>query len=382
MSKRKKDPQVSLVNQVVERRSELVEKLDHPLIRSIYTGMMISTREAGDHLFDPKWTATDVINRIRYMADKSELFVVTADMMDLLTHAAAKMPPQAVLSTDLPSKEGYVLFETPWIINDVNNMPIEVKSVLWREEVMGHAGVNPGLDAEGNQLPAIASGVVLYLFCDMGDPNDPLYSVASPKIRAEVPKDSLFHLMTAAYGRNVWSIDGSYDPETVRQVRKQMRSDHDIGSLITLAANNSEFREPNEDGSWTCNVVINGQQREIHMIPDQAVQFMSAFWHFVGSTLTDNGRLWPSKSTMKGLPRHTPLKPVTVVKLRRHESSGARGSGAWSLSYRYPRRGHWRKQWYGSADARFQREIWIAPTVVGDDSLPFNNRTVVNAVAQ
>ncbi len=33
MSKRKKDPQVSLVNQVVERRSELVEKLDHPLIR-------------------------------------------------------------------------------------------------------------------------------------------------------------------------------------------------------------------------------------------------------------------------------------------------------------------------------------------------------------
>ena len=32
MSKRKKDPQVSLVNQVEERRSELVEKLDHPLI--------------------------------------------------------------------------------------------------------------------------------------------------------------------------------------------------------------------------------------------------------------------------------------------------------------------------------------------------------------
>jgi hypothetical protein len=34
MSKRKKDPQVSLVNQVVERRSELVEKLDHPLINN------------------------------------------------------------------------------------------------------------------------------------------------------------------------------------------------------------------------------------------------------------------------------------------------------------------------------------------------------------
>lgn len=28
----KRNPQVSLVNQVVERRSELVEKLDHPLI--------------------------------------------------------------------------------------------------------------------------------------------------------------------------------------------------------------------------------------------------------------------------------------------------------------------------------------------------------------
>ncbi len=68
------------------------------------------------------------------------------------------------------------------------------------------------------------------------------------------------------------------------------------------------------------------------------------------------------------------MMPVTVVQLRRRESLPHGNQASWSLSYRYMRRGFWRKQ--------FQREIWIAPTMVGDESLPFNKRSVVNVVSR
>ena len=42
--KHKKSPQVSLVNRAVERRSDLVERIDNPFNHQIFSGMMQRAR--------------------------------------------------------------------------------------------------------------------------------------------------------------------------------------------------------------------------------------------------------------------------------------------------------------------------------------------------
>ena len=72
---------------------------------------------------------------------------------------------------------------------------------------------------------------------------------------------------------------------------------------------------------------------------------------------------------------------ITVIDFRRrageYESHGER-----EYSHRFFRRGHWRRQWYGSEehDDRRQEVIYIHPTIVGDESLPLLMREHVNAL--
>lgn len=72
---------------------------------------------------------------------------------------------------------------------------------------------------------------------------------------------------------------------------------------------------------------------------------------------------------------------VTVIDFRRtsgeYESHGDR-----EYTHRFFRRGHWRRQWFGSTEHndRRQEAIWIHPTIVGDPSLPLLMREHVNAL--
>lgn len=81
--KHKKSPQVSLVNRAVERRSDLVERIDNPFNHQIFSGMMQRARMMGDNLFESWWTSEHVVARIENAAREAELYAVTAEMMDL-----------------------------------------------------------------------------------------------------------------------------------------------------------------------------------------------------------------------------------------------------------------------------------------------------------
>jgi hypothetical protein len=64
------------------------------------------------------------------------------------------------------------------------------------------------------------------------------------------------------------------------------------------------------------------------------------------------------------------LSEVLVIRLRRSEhrrDDDAEPTGR-TLTHRHIRDGHWRNQFYPSLDRH--RQIWIAPTVVGDENLP------------
>ena len=74
-------------------------------------------------------------------------------------------------------------------------------------------------------------------------------------------------------------------------------------------------------------------------------------------------------------------KNITVIEFRRPPGQDEH-LRSFEFSHRFLRRGHWRKQWYGShaAGDRHQESIWIHPTIVGDPDKPLVLRQHVNAL--
>jgi hypothetical protein len=101
------------------------------------------------------------------------------------------------------------------------------------------------------------------------------------------------------------------------------------------------------------------------------------WWKTVQTTLrlmqqrvvvADDVRL-PRATRRRAKAEGLPLQEVMVIRLRRASTrhEGEEPSGR-TLTHRHLRDGHWRGQWYPSIQKH--RQIWISPTVVGDESLP------------
>lgn len=354
----------NLPREVVERRADLYEKCDSDFQLKWYESMMTSVRLHGDKIFDPTWNAKDLALRIKAACLESELFVITSDMMDLAVHASKSLPPQTLMNVDLPTPSGYMLFEKPFLSIDIRGKANPVTSIMWREEIIGWGG-NVGIDAEGKPLPRMSSGVVIYMFIDnLIEDSRPPWLL--PKHMPLVPRDSLYNLQTISYGQMSWDVF-PHDKKNAREIMDEWNAMDNIHDGMIVEENK-------EEGYF---VLITSSGKRIHAIPDITVQFLKSAWHLMQSELADNTKEYPPKRTVKGLPKDIPNSPVSVVRLRRRKSYN-KETGKWSLSYRYLRRGHWRAQWYGSGDSRYQRQIYILPTIVGPDDGPFVDRDVVN----
>lgn len=360
MSKRNK--QRNLPRDVVERRADLYEKCESNYQLAWYRAMMHSARMHGDKIFDPQWDEYDLALRVKYAAAESELFVMTSEMMDLTEHAAQSLPPQTLINVDLPSPSGYLMLEKPFYSTDIRGKKNAVTSIMWREEIIGHGG-NEGIGVDGKPLPKVNEGVVIYLLTD-----NLIEEMRPPWLEKRdlplVPRDSLYNLMTISYGQMSWDIF----PEDTANAR-------DIVDQWNAMDNIHDGRVVEDHGEFFILVTASGHR--IRVKPDSTVQFLKTAWHLMQSELSESTREFPPKKTMRGLPKGIPNSPITVVRLRRRKGTHNK-AGKWTLDYRYLRRGHWRKQWYGSGESRYQREIYILPTIVGPEDGPFVDRDVVN----
>lgn len=78
----------------------------------------------------------------------------------------------------------------------------------------------------------------------------------------------------------------------------------------------------------------------------------------------------PDRPTRKSVRRAgLPERDVLVVRLRRERSLGERVGDHIDYAYRFMVSGHWRDQWYPSAQTH--RQVWISPYVKGPDDKPF-----------
>jgi hypothetical protein len=77
------------------------------------------------------------------------------------------------------------------------------------------------------------------------------------------------------------------------------------------------------------------------------------------------------KDAQRAKPEPKPPPSVRIVDLRHHERRGPRpeGTGGWTVSVRFPVRGHWRNQAYGP-NRSLRKRKYINDFIKGDESLP------------
>lgn len=358
---------------VAEARADIVEMVGHPMSVKQLTYMIQSAMRKGDHLFPPNYTGAAAAADIEIIARMAELYTATQEMLDLIAHAAKSMPPTELRREDLPSQSGFLWLPKPIYITDVGGEGIPIKALTWHEESLGGR-------IEYNE-PKAERGVVLHMYVENGSALDRAFQSMTPTMRAEVlavsPRLGLVHVEAIGFNRHTWSLDTSEMANLSREERGQyarrMRSLHD-GVLLGEG-------KPEPDGTFRV------QTQEGHIVrvsPDPIVQFLSAYFHFVGSELTEIDHEPLPRSMMRWLRRlQMPDGPVSVVRLRRRKSTGD-GAGGWTLGYRHVRKGHWRLQWYGSEKlgTRHQQAIFIAPTIVGPEDGELRVRDVVSVVAR
>lgn len=360
----------SIPIQTAEARADFVEMALNPQHVRFLDGMVKSSRVQRDNLFPPDWNGGEVAQDMQVSARMSELFTATPDMHALMMHASKSLPPQTLERTDLPSQHGFLYLPSDLTNIDIRGEEVRTRAIMWAEREIGH----PGVDANGKGLE-VGRGIVIWLFTEFGSQRDSLrragWSDADfAKARTFIPRMSLMHCMTVGFGHIAWDIDTSGvdgDPEFKAWFgRNVMRSIHD-GEVIEQQAN----------GSW---LVRTADGNIVTTKPDPVIQYLKTYFHFYGSVLSEPDREHMPRSMARWFRRlGLPDGPVTVVRLRRRPHGPETGNG-WTLTYRHVRRGHWRKQWYGSGEHKFQRHIWISPTIVGPEDGELAVRDVVNLV--
>lgn len=358
----------SIPNRCAELRADFIDRGLSKRHIWFLDAITTSARKKGDKLFPYDWDGDDLAHDLVQTMKMAEMWTATPEMLDLVQHASKSLPPQALKRESLPSQSGFLYLPAPLWMEDIRGKQLPIRAIMWREREIGREGESPG-----RGLPHIARGITLYLFMINGEDGDEvpqhLNKVEFRRILAEVPSLSLFHSMSVAFDRKVWDVDTSdmegVDPDIRAEVgRRVMHSLHDGDAIERL-----------EDGRW---LIRTSDGYVIKARADNVIQFLHSYFHFVGSTLSSLERERPSRSLLKWLRRlGMPEGPITVVRLRHHEATG-KGLGGWQLTYRHVRRGHWRAQWYGSGEARYQQHIFIAPTIVGPDDGPLRVRDVVN----
>lgn len=354
-------------DKLVMRKAELIESGTRREVIQGYENMCRSARLQGDNLFPPDATGESIARTISHTALMAENFTLSDDMGRLVKHAAMSMPPEPLLPYDLPSPSGYVVLPEPLEIRDIRGETLRIRSVLWEERNLG--------GRPGDRLPE-SRGLLLWMFTDLTDPRDPLFqrlSKSDPGMLRILPEDSLVHAQSIGYGRLAWHTT----PDQPIGRRLAMADVHD-GEIVEVHGGEggytkgaSRYTIRTHDGTL------------VTVEPDPTVQWLQAFFHFVKSELAAKEDGYLRRGTLSLLRRMGQVPgPVTVITLRRMKGQQHADDGMWTLTERHVRRGHWRRQWYGPQDARFQRYVWINPTIVGPEDAPLRVRETVNVLAR
>jgi hypothetical protein len=266
---------------------------------------------------------------------------VAPEICDVIDVARESFEPESLEREDFLTHTGFCYFAKPLYMLDRNKKKVSVGAISWCPTVFKGKDDEPAEkelvlaeDDAGARLAASAHTL------DQYESNEERWGMA-------------ICLYSSAY-----SAEDDFASEHAKWMQE-----FNAPELMPLHLTAIEFGDTLDEG---------------HLL-DESGRYTGAdeWWKTVQTTLrlmqqrvvvAEDARL-PRATRRRGQAQGQPLSEVTVIRLRktstRHEAEEPSGR---TLTHRHLRDSFWRSQWYPSVQRH--RQIWIAPTVVGDESLP------------
>ena len=296
-------------------------------------------KDDGDKVLDPdNFQKAASLLRAEWKAlNQGETHYVSAPIMQAVESASKQLEPEALWDTDLPCPQGLIVFEKPWVHNDLHPVTGEIVSGLHMPVRAISWTVGEVMAPDGSGLKP---GVCYTLYAD---------------------KESFLEIYVSTYKK---VIDPDEDLSELMEVSDQLRF------WVTDTSGWSFGAEWN-DGTYGEVVAVTRR-------------FLLSYFRWtwqrilvpIAHTPTRSEKKWIAK--IKGRPDDGYVK---ILRLRReieHERKYGKDYVG-IFDYQFMVRGHPRRQWYpslgparinGEFNPASHRQIWIEPHMKGDPDGP------------
>jgi hypothetical protein len=251
----------------------------------------------------------------------SELYHVSADMVDLAVIAERSLPGFRFVPEDLPSHFGFLYFDKPieWDIDSSSEAVVRRSSVVavsWG--ILGKApqvDVHPGADVWISWYADAHE----FFYREFNAGRFPGVSAREAELARLGPRLELAHETTMWFGDTI-------EAEEYEQVRSNSTTIELLGILKTV-------------------------------------------WLLMGQSLASAEQAKYDRPSLRRLKRASrEPAPVRVITLRRQPADTGSHDSDREYHHQWVVRGHWRKQWYPSVNDH--RPVWIAPHIKGPEGAP------------
>lgn len=313
-------------------------------------GIVDTTMDAGlpSEFWKDGTTGADISRRLAHVTQMSHAYYVAPTMQVLVTAASHDWPEdERVREDDFPQSQGWLYIPGGGItVLDIRGRIMATNVILW--------------DCYGG-------GVDVHYLADKYSPADEHIRKSRPDVWAEMARLSPWHHARVNFGDRVpisLQMGKAVPPEVASQIRISEVENQFIMSLPI---------------GWS------PEEMQPHVTTDATIAWLLSCLRIMQQPLASVEKQGVPRNFRKGLERQkVKMKNtiVSVIEYRRRSGEYQSDSGR-TLSHRYFRRGHWRRQNYKDEHGDWQQKsIRIQPTIVGDPSLPLMLREHVNALVK
>jgi hypothetical protein len=291
-------------------------------------------RTSDQRLVDDSTTVGDVCPEIRAALTTAEMYLVTADMAAVVKAAARTMPNQPLRLDDLPSTEGFLLWDAPvayWVDGADERVPIA--GVVW--SVSHHVDEYRWIDDDVPPIMTVDEWR-----------RHPGSTEADGSFIEDIPN---------------WS--GSWSEVEIWPLISLLPRGHELMPIGWMSWDIGTEPLPfREDDAWLGGVANDDYELAAPLLTT---------WTLMQQTITVSVPARVGPTDAKRDARLALPSDLVVVRLRRHsidseEPPGEPQEGNWS--HQWIVGGHWRNQWLPSRNAH--RLQWIAPYIKGPAGAP------------
>ena len=284
--------------------------------------------------------------------ERAENFFVNADMSELIAYSAGMFDSTDKADSTLPPVDnGFVYFEKPFELHDIQGAIVKVNAVLWRR-----TPVRVG--------SSLIDAFICHMWNDQYRTPDDIASVHDPEELSRLFGRPITQSEVDHYHRlnGRWGYVGM----------STYADGQDIGPL-EIEASEDAVAQYEKNGISAIVAYTN------------VARFFHAFWLMMQQPLAEAVKNeTPDRATRRRMAAANLPSDVTVVQFRRRESKGSEGgSKKVNWTHRWMVRGHWRWQWYkDESKTPYQKRIWIAPMIKGPEDKEFVPKQKVYALVR